>query len=493
MLFAALATVTSMAMSACSDKAPGEAHDAGGPIDAASQADAHTTDDANVTADAAVNDASGDAAIASEATLPSIGSRECTIDVTAYGIHNDDRADTDEDDTIVSTNTDNLQRAIDALVTDGCDRIVLPAGTYRVGKRVNAEYSVGLELRSGTAFVMNAGATVHLVSDTRSSCALSIWDQTDVAILGGTVRGDRDTHALLTAADEGSGICVQRASARILVEGVTIEEANGDGVMVVPNLPNSDVHSCDDITIRGNRFDHNRRNNITLAGSARVVVEDNDIAHAGGAAPDTGIEPGAGLDIESPWGQGYVNDGIYVRRNTFHHNQYADLISNDGTNVVFEDNTLSNGDDFIYRDGPIVLWKKTDTIVRRNTVTNTRGTANGRICVIGYSNDVPKTNPRPTIIEDNTFIECGMYMYKNANIELRRNTFTNGYAWFRRVDGLVIEDNHVLVERDRRWAYRFGLVTGRASGNLFAGEPFDIPLDESAPYSSVGGVPGVAD
>ncbi|WP_298555686.1 right-handed parallel beta-helix repeat-containing protein [uncultured Algibacter sp.] len=375
--------------------------------------------------------------------------------------------------------TDNLQSAINWAISQAYGIIRLPAGHYLIGKYGNDIYQAGITLDDNVAFLLDENATIEMVpNDKWNYCAIAVRNKANVVISGGTILGDRDNHIFTPRADgdaahdEGHLICIEGESQFVTVENVVLGKANGDGILMVGNKK-GEVQNLKNITIRKNNFSDNRRQGISLVGSADVLIEHNEIHHTNGTSPQFGV------DLE---GAGRTNENITIRNNYFHNNRGGDIVNTDGKNVLVEYNILLQGDDSEYIDGPIVYWKNADWTIRNNSITMRTVSVNNWNGIIMYSNDNPKTNPETTYIYDNTLNNCGMYMYKGADLEIYNNYMYRGHLAFKEMENLTLTNNHVNHD-NKCWAYRFLEVSGNASDNTYNGEAFNIPLVTDATWN----------
>ncbi len=409
--------------------------------------------------------------MAAVTTLPysSIPTREYVIELERWDIPNNRTAP--------EQTTDNLQKAIDWAVSEGYGQIYLPEGHYLIGKYGNEIYQAGIELDSDMAFLLDKNAIIEMApNDKWNYCAIAVTEKAHVLISGGTLLGDRDNHIYTpradgaTSHDEGHLICIQNESEYVTVENVTLGKANGDAILLVGQKgPGSSVKHID---IRRNNMVDNRRQGVSVVGGTDVRIEDNEIHHTSGTAPQFGV------DIESVI---YKSEDITIKNNYFHHNRGGDVVNTDGKNVIVENNIMLQGEGSTYLDGPIVYWKRGDLTIRNNDITMTSVSANNWNGIIMYSNDNPKTNPATTYIYDNTCNNCGFYMYKGADLEVRNNHLKNGHLVFWQMDNLTVEGN-IVEHPNECWAYRFLEVKGKASGNTYNGDAFDIPLQPNTAW-----------
>ncbi|SFW20769.1 right-handed parallel beta-helix repeat-containing protein [Cellulophaga fucicola] len=375
------------------------------------------------------------------------------------------------------TTTANLQAAIDWAYDEGFGMVTLPKGEYLVGKDVNEIYQGGIEIHNNTEFVFSEGAVLEMdTNDKWNYCIISL-DGDNIIVRDGTIKGDRDSHIFTpresdgaTSHDEGHGICVWNDSNIVLIDNMVIKDTTGDGSLVL---------DATDVTFTNNNIFNNRRQGISIVGGKRITITDNEIHNINGTSPQFGI------DIE---GAGRVDEDILIHNNYFHHNKGGDIVNTSGKNVYILDNILEQGDGNVYIDGPLVSWHKTHNIIARNTITMLSGSVNGRLGYIQYSSGGDKGHNRATYVHDNVLNNCGMYMYKSADADVRRNKFLGYFLAFSDFDNVILEDNLVTYSEEHTnlrycWSYRFKNATGSASGNYLGDELQDLPLSTTKPYT----------
>ena len=380
--------------------------------------------------------------------------------------------------------TQGLQEAIDWAHAEGYGVFSVPAGDYLVGREGNDIYWAGITLPSNMVFELLEGASITMDTNDRwNYCVIAIRGEQDVVIRGGTIAGDRETHVYEGggAHDEGHAICIEGNSERVLVEDVELRDVTGDGVLIVGS--GDAGNSCFDITIRNNEIHHNRRQGVSIVGGVRVLIEGNEIHHIAGTSPQFGV------DVES---LDFRSADILIRDNNFHENAGGDLVNTDGTNLWFLDNICDQtGLTEPQTDGPIVHWGKSDNVIRRNTITVTVGSSNGRWGLIGYSRDDPDRpgrgtrngNTAPNYFEDNVFIDAGLHMARTESFVVRGNSLTGFGILGSRIDCLRLEANEVGGEVGE--PYKFREVSGEETqDNLFGGEVVRFLMGDDAPYTN---------
>lgn len=396
---------------------------------------------------------------------PIVPASECTIDLAKHGIANDG---TNPDAT-----TDGINAAIDELVKGGCGHVKLPAGTYAIGKKTSDAYTGGIVLKSGMALEMDEGTVLKLrPTDTWAYCVIDISHAHDVIVRGGSIVGDRDEHTYKVPGEEGHCICVEDESERVAIDRVKLSKAIGDGVLIVAQ--GEEGSSCKDVSITNSELFDNRRQGVSIVGGVRVLIEKNEIHHIQGTAPQFGI------DIES---LKYLSREITIRDNVFHHNKGGDFVNTDGRSVLFERNTMEDGDGNTYVDGPVIYWSNTDQVIRDNTIKMARGSANGKMGILEYSHKRPRTNPQRTVIEGNTLEGCSIDVMHDSRITLRKNRVNDAAIIVYFVDDVELFDN-VIEKEGRSYSYMIHESSGVASGNVLNGTPYEIAITKDAPWSN---------
>lgn len=400
---------------------------------------------------------------------PEIGAEEYVVELERWGIY--------DDSSHAAETTEGLNQAIAWAVANGYARVRLPAGTYLVGTKQSDIYWGGLELESEMALVMDEGAVLQMApTDTWNYCVVAVTAKHDVLITGGAIRGDRYSHVYTTGDgtgdDEGHCLCIQNESERVAVVDVELSEATGDGILIVAQ--GAEGSSCQDVTVRSCTSFDNRRQGVSIVGGVRVLIEQSELHHMEGTAPQFGI------DIES---LSYLSRDIVIRESSFHHNRGGDFVNCDGHNVLFDSNTLDEGEGSSNIDGPIVYWTNTDQIIRDNHITVVNGSVNGKVGVIAYSVGAEKQDATVTHVVGNTLVGAGMYMYESADLAITDNQIEQGYICLADMSNVALSGNSIDQDSPS-WAFRFKNVSGSAAGNLLNGEPYEIPLTSVEPYTS---------
>jgi hypothetical protein len=275
---------------------------------------------------------------------PSDGAQECTetststrvVSVKDTGAAGDGRSD----------DTAAIQAAIDKIAGTG-GAVLVPDGTYLV----DAAGKNRLSLKSNMTLKLSDRATLKAIANDSSSYAvLSISGQSNVAVIGGTLEGDRREH-LGKSGQWGLGIRIDRGARHIVVSGVTSKEMWGDGFY---------VQGAADVKFCGVIADNNRRQGLSIIEVDRLVVTNSAFKNTQGTLPAAGIdlEPdrathqitnvrisnsrfidnaGAGIQIG---GRGRISN-VDITRNVIKGSYYAGVLT-DGTEGRISDVAIAH-------------------------------------------------------------------------------------------------------------------------------------------------------
>lgn len=171
-----------------------------------------------------------------------------------------------------------IQKAINEVGGTG-GTVYVPNGIYMVrGTGKNR-----LMLRSKMVFKMADHATLRVIPTSFDHySALRIHRVSDVAVVGGTLEGERAQHKNQKG-QWGMGIFIGRDTKRVTIVGVTAKDMWGDGFYITRA---TDVALCSVVAA------HNRRQGLSIITANRVLVINSVFR-------DTrGTRPSAGIDIE---------------------------------------------------------------------------------------------------------------------------------------------------------------------------------------------------
>jgi len=169
-----------------------------------------------------------------------------------------------------------IQKAIDEVAGTG-GTVYVPPGTYMV----RATGSKTLALRSKMTLKLADGATLKVIPNAEPRYyTLKIHDASDVAVVGGTLLGDRRDHKGKKG-EWGMGIDIARGSKRVTIAGVTAMKMWGDAFYVKDA---SDVAFCSVSAL------NNRRQGLSIVSADRVLVTNSEFRATRGTRPSAGID-----------------------------------------------------------------------------------------------------------------------------------------------------------------------------------------------------------
>jgi hypothetical protein len=245
---------------------------------------------------------------------------------------------------------------------------------------------------------------------------------------------------------------------------MSLSEGTGDGILLQGY--GGEGSSVKHIDILGNDIFDNRRQGISVVGGEDVLIEDNEIHHISGTAPQFGI------DIES---EIYYSENIEIRSNYFHHNMGGHIENFDAWNLVIEDNVMEDGEGYEHWRS-VIYWNNTAPTIRNNKISFVSSESSNKGCgIASYPNESSKTNPAITQIYGNKLYDCSFYVYEGEDLNIYENTLTNGTLGFSDMSNVTLTDN-IVENEDGLTGMNFSQVTGSASGNILNGETVSIPL-----------------
>lgn len=241
------------------------------------------------------------------------------ISVKSYGAKGDGKTD----------DTDALNAAIADITSKGLP-VIIPSGTYMVNPLVSVRPVSGSRIYLANAKIK---AISSVLGDNKTHFnTVNINKANDVAIVGGTIEGERNEHRG-TLGEGGMGIMIGNSS-HVYVKNVTMKDNWGDGLYIV--IGATDVHACYDTMI------HNRRNNASIVGGDHITLSHDNFINA------TAEILGAGVDIEPNGSKTYIKgvSDVTVSDSISYGNAGDGLaiygFFNPVNNITFRNNTVMN-------------------------------------------------------------------------------------------------------------------------------------------------------
>ena len=171
-----------------------------------------------------------------------------------------------------------IQAAIDQVAGTG-GTVLVPDGVYMI----DAAGKPRLSLKDDMTLKLADGATLKAMPNSQKKYSiLTISGVSNVAVIGGTLEGERDQHKG-KGGEWGMGINIEHEAEHITIAGVTAKKMWGDGFY---------VRSASDITFCGVIADANRRQGLSIISADGLAVLNSVFKNTGGT------RPGAGIDFE---------------------------------------------------------------------------------------------------------------------------------------------------------------------------------------------------
>ena len=177
-----------------------------------------------------------------------------------------------------TNDTEALRRAIDEMSGKG-GTVFIPDGTYMI----DAVGDKRVMLKSRMTLKLSAGATLRVIPNAEKHYQLlSISKVSNVAVIGGTLEGDRNDH-LGTGGEWGFGLMIANGAENVTVSGTKSKNMWGDGFY---------IETASNVALCGVIADRNRRQGLS-------IIDGQDISIVGSTFSNTqGTDPSAGIDME---------------------------------------------------------------------------------------------------------------------------------------------------------------------------------------------------
>ena len=397
------------------------------------------------------------------------------IAITDYGALGDGQTD----------DTQALQKALDSINQAGGGVLDIPTGDYMI-KTTNAtneaeatipwQTNQGVKVPSNTTLYFEKGAKLSVIPNASwNYCLLNLANSKNVNILNGELVGDRDKHdirytkAFRTTTkyqgETGWGILMTGAQ-NVNIIGNNIHDFWGDGIDLYGDNANPGVNQ--NIVIKDNTLNHNRRQGISVENVNGLVFDHNLVENTDGTAPRAGmdIEP---ANFKDPSLR--IAHDITITNNTFRNNNGSGL-------MTYGLSTHAEG----FSDGPSRISNltiKNNTFDGNNTnsfaVEGTAGEGawnwqqnmNGQLTVLGTSNATVENNkfinanPKGinineangdanAVITANTYKTAGMFVGFNENAQIHNN---------------YLQGQDIFVTGNQSPSYAFNNISGSVTNN----------------------------
>ncbi|BDU71781.1 beta strand repeat-containing protein [Mesoterricola silvestris] len=296
--------------------------------------------------------------------------------------------------------TDDTAAIMKALAATGNGICYVPAGTYLINP-IATSSQFGLYLNPGNTLLLDPGAVLQCKTMTTSGGYSVVgMKESDIALVGGTIIGDRvarnlGTYINGTGSDVeiGNGVAIGNASGMTIL-GTTSKNNCNDGFYIYNNVSNVLLSDC--------VSDNNRRQGCSLVYCNGIVIQYSTFSNTNGNDPACGLdfEPNSGSTVTNvqvigcnifgnlgggiagggstkngPTGNGTafctncVITGCTITGNGGSNYMLGGIAWDESSNIVFSNNAISkNKGDGIWIDYYSMNFKITG-----NTVTSNQG------------------------------------------------------------------------------------------------------------------------
>jgi len=365
------------------------------------------------------------------------------------------------------------------------------------GRKRFESWKEGITLPANFNLVMSP--ETHLRAQPNNSARYALLTNgthDNISIQGGNLYGERNAHTYSgKSSDEWGHVLDLVGLENGIIDGVTIKDGNGDG-MIVHELNftfKAEHDKTRNLKITNCTFDNNRRNNLAITGGADILVEKNTFLNAGQDTPTSkGTSPKAAIDVE-PYKERDKKTGkliqyekaenIIIRNNIEKNSRWQGFVVATGRDVLIENNTMESSINYKYAD---------HVIIRNNTLINpgmggvgmTLGANGDRVFDNKvYNNEVKNFKQAMSVsgngheIYKNSFtnFNTALRIYDLKNSLIYDNIFTSTLKDSRGVfihvttaDSSSIKNNHFTAQKSPLHIFNLNFYNGKENNlNIF--------------------------
>ena len=158
----------------------------------------------------------------------------------------------------------------------------------------------GIVIPANTTLYLSADTTLQAITNGSTIYAIVYFSETSInsALVGGTVRGDRQTHDYAAVGTHEFGHCARTYQAQnVTINGTALVDGTGDGLEISGTNTGGVFLPSKKIVVKNSRIERNRRNGISVVVCVGFDISNNKINDTGindgfhdGTAPKTGID-----------------------------------------------------------------------------------------------------------------------------------------------------------------------------------------------------------
>jgi len=363
------------------------------------------------------------------------------------------------------------------------------ADEFQIGKMDAYFFGEGFQqylfrLPSNFHLKMASNTVLRTFVNTSSNATIEIYDVENVRVSGGQMIGARNIR--------GGNQNIRRehiivsTGKNVVIERMRLSLAATDAISVRSSrlARDPDYIPSDNVIIRNNIFNANRRNNMAVVDGQNIIIEGNTFLNAGiDLANSRGIAPRWALDIE-PVGHGSPNglqrvNGVIVRNNTERGSAAGAVVAADGDDILITGNNFERGISYVAASnvtitnntlsgigiaagqiGPYERSRNIGNVISGNTISN---------CFVGIT-----ASNRDIKIFGNTIRDCqvGVLLSSAEDSEVYENTIISrgvegdGINAITSVENVTIRDNNIDVD-DKGFFFNGVNGSTEQAGNRF--------------------------
>lgn len=362
-----------------------------------------------------------------------------------------------------------LQQQIDQAYADGHDGLYVGAYDFYVNMTPGQIYSI--KLPSNFTLQLDPACVIRQRPNALLNYSMIfVHQKTNTTILGGSLVGERELHQDTNMAHQFGHLIRIDESTHVLVDGVHLERAFGDGVLIIEP---DELHPTEFVEVRNCDFNWIRRNSITVASGHDVEIHHNSFQNTGlqvGTSP--GTNPGLAVDVEGTryWGSnGQLVWTHHPHHVNIHHN--TDVGSKlgfeaavcDYVDIQYNTCTSTLGAAYIYQTGDHV--NITNNIVYGNDIT-----AGGVHAGVGNNPGQQTTVVHNNLVADNEIYNCRIGIdFRNDLSKVLRNKIVGAKTGIQCTDIRDCEVSLNTIESDLTDAVGLATLNCPANGFYFRG------------------------
>lgn len=202
--------------------------------------------------------------------------------------------------------TQSIQATINEVSKQGGGTVLIPNGEFLVNVKTS------INLKSNITLLLDEEAYLTAIATSEGSYrVLKIVNVENVKVIGGNIKGDRNTH-IGDVGEWGMGIAIYNGK-NISIENIEVRDCWGDGFYIAKSTSGT----SENITLNNVKSINNRRAGMSITSVKGMTITDSEFSNTNGARPEVGlgIEPNANEEVAN----------VTIKNCKFNNNTYFGL------------------------------------------------------------------------------------------------------------------------------------------------------------------------